>query len=67
VPDEDLGRIDERATRMGLSRTDYLKRQIAQDARRTLPDRSLTLDDFAAFADLASDLLDEDVMREAWS
>lgn len=67
VPEEDLRRIDEKAARMGLSRADYLKRQIAQDARRALPDQPLTLDDFATFANLASDLLDEDVMREAWS
>lgn len=63
VPEEDLRRIDEKASRLGMSRTDYLRRQIADDARRSAPDRPLTADDFAKFADLA----DEDLMRQAWS
>jgi hypothetical protein len=67
VPEDDLRRIDEKAAKLGLSRTDYLRRQIAEDARRTTPDRALTMDDFAQFADLAADLKDENLMRDAWS
>lgn len=61
VPDADLSRIDGHAARLGLSRGEYLRRSIAQDARR---DRSpVTVDDFDKFASLA----DEETMRGAWS
>jgi hypothetical protein len=65
VPDEDLARIDEHAARLGLSRGEYLRRQIMQDAARSRG--AVTLEDFERFAELAADLLDEDVMRDAWS
>ena len=61
VPDEDLQRIDEKAARLGLSRGEYLRRQIAQDAARE--GKPVTVEQFAKFADLA----DERLMREAWS
>jgi hypothetical protein len=67
VPEEDLRRIDEKASRLGMSRNDYLRRQISDDARRSAPGDPLTVDDFAKFADLAADLKDEIVMRDAWS
>lgn len=67
VPEEDLRRIDEKASRLGMSRNDYLRRQITDDARRAAPGAPLTVDDFATFADLAADLKDDDVMRDAWS
>jgi len=61
VPEEDLARIDEHAARMGLSRGEYLRRAIAQDAARA--SAPLTRDQFAKFANLA----DDDLMRDAWS
>ncbi len=64
VPDVDLSRIDEHAARQGLSRGEYLRRQIASDVARS--PGSVTADDLKRFADRANDLLDEDVMREAW-
>lgn len=67
VPDDDLQRIDEKARRLGLSRNDYLRRQIAQDAARELGDGSATVDVFFRFADLAADLADDDAMRDAWT
>lgn len=67
VPDDDLRRIDEKARRLGLSRTDYLRRQIAQDAARDVPDDAMTVDVFVRFADLASDLADDDLMSDAWT
>ncbi len=61
VPEDDLKRIDEKAARLGLSRNEYLRRQIGQDAaRRSEP---VTAQDFAKFEDLA----DEELMRDAWS
>lgn len=59
VPDDALTRIDEHAARLGLSRGEYLRRQIAMDAARG----PVTIEQFAKFADLA----DEDLMRDAWS
>lgn len=61
VPDEDLARIDAHAARLGLARGEYLRRQIAKDAARG--SGSVTVDQFAKFADLA----DEELMRDAWS
>lgn len=65
VPDDALARIDERAARMGLSRGEYLRRRIAQDAARE--ERRLTVADLQRVAVLNQDLLDDDVMRDAWS
>lgn len=68
VPEDDLQRIDERASRMGLSRNEFLRRRISQEAAlAAAPTRPLTRDDFVRFSELAADLLDEDVMRQAWS
>ena len=61
VPDDVLERIDARAARLGLSRNEYLRRQITQDASRA--SETVRVEDFAKFADLA----DDEVMRSAWS
>ncbi len=61
VPDDELARIDEHAARLGLSRGECLRRQIAKDAARG--SGPMTVDQFAKFADLA----DEELMRDAWS
>ncbi|PSL02849.1 ribbon-helix-helix CopG family protein [Haloactinopolyspora alba] len=65
VDDHDLARIDERAARLGLSRGEYLRRRITQAAGHE--DAHLTVKDLQRAADLTEDLLDDDVMREAWS
>ncbi|MGI9156351.1 MAG: type II toxin-antitoxin system VapB family antitoxin [Marmoricola sp.] len=65
VPEADLARIDERAARLGLSRGEYLRRKIAQDASRG--EGRVSVADFERFSELGRDLLDEDVMRDAWS
>ncbi len=64
-PAEDLSLLDERARRLGLSRTEYLRRQLHQTARRL--DASVTPRELLAFASLVSDLEDESVMKQAWS
>jgi hypothetical protein len=66
VPAEDLARIDEHAKDLGLSRGEHLRRLIAVDAARK-SGRSTTVEDLKRLAELAKDLLDEDVMRAAWS
>jgi plasmid stability protein len=65
VPDEDLARIDKRAARLGLSRGEYLRRRITQDAARD--EGGLTVSDLQLAATRSQDLLDDDVMRDAWS
>lgn len=65
VAEDDLARIDTRAARMGLSRGEYLRRRIAQEAHRG--EQSLTVADLHRVTELNRDLLDEDVMRDAWS
>lgn len=65
VDEDDLARIDERAARLGLSRGEYLRRRITQDANRE--ERRLEVADLQRVAVLNRDLLDDDVMRDAWS
>jgi hypothetical protein len=65
VPDDELAQIDEQAAKLGLSRGEYLRRQITQLASRRAG--TVTREDFERFAELAADLLDDDVMRDAWS
>jgi len=65
VPADDLERIDAHAARLGLSRTEYLRRRLHQDAaRRAAP---VTVDDLRAFTARFGDLDDPEVMRQAWS
>jgi len=65
VPADDLARIDAHAARLGLSRTEYLRRRLHQDATRPLA--PVTADDLRAFAVRFGDLDDPGVMRRAWS
>lgn len=65
VPAEDLARIDAHAARLGLSRTEYLRRRLHQDAAR--PSAPVTVEDLRAFSARFGDLDDPDVMRRAWS
>lgn len=65
VPVDDLARIDAHAARLGLSRTEYLRRRLHQDAAR--PAAPVTADDLRAFTGRFGDLDNPDVMRQAWS
>src|SRR5450755_3829812 len=65
VPSEDLARVDANAARLGLSRTEYLRRRLHQDATR--PATPVTVADLEAFAARFGDLSDPGVMRHAWS
>jgi hypothetical protein len=61
---EDVARLDARATALGLSRNEYLRRRLEQDARRGTG--SVTQADFERFAERFGDLADEELMRRAW-
>ncbi len=64
VPDDVLGAIDSHAARLGLSRNEYLRRKLVQDARRSTT--TVSMDDLRWFADTFSDLTDPEVMQQAW-
>lgn len=65
VDDEIVRRIDADADRQGLSRNEYLRREIGRLSHRG--PRPATLADLARSADALADLADDDVMRQAWS
>ena len=64
IPEDVLRAIDAQATRLGLSRSAYLRRKLAQDATLAL---TVGVDDLTRFAENFADLGDADVMREAWA
>lgn len=65
VPAEDLTLLDEQARRAGLTRTEYLRRRLHEQARRA--PGPVTEADLTALAGLLPDLADADMMRDAWS
>ncbi|MEV4261125.1 ribbon-helix-helix protein, CopG family [Kribbella sp. NPDC049584] len=65
VPDEVLAVIDHRAADLGLSRSEYLRRQLSQEAARS--EVAVTLADLQRLSELARDLEDPEVMAQAWS
>jgi hypothetical protein len=66
VPEDVVAAIDAHAARLGLSRNEYLRRRLRQDAQVT-GDQTVRAGDLRAFADRFADLADPSVMREAWS
>jgi hypothetical protein len=64
VPDDVIAALETHARRLGLSRTEYVRRRLAQDA--ALSDSPVSTGDLARFADTFSDLADPDVMSQAW-
>lgn len=65
VPAEDLARLDARAARLKISRTEYLRRRLHQEAAH--PSSPVTSADLQRFASRFSDLDDPEVMHQAWS
>ncbi len=64
IPDEVLAAVDARAGRLGLSRSEYVRRRLAQDA--VAPDTAVTTADLTRFSDMFADLADPRVMDQAW-
>lgn len=64
VPDEVIAAVDARAARLGLSRSEYLRRRLAQEAVPAA--EPVTVADLNAFAATFADLADDDVMKGAW-
>ena len=65
VPNDVLAAIDAKAKRVGLSRTEYLRRALE---RERLPEAAaVTVEQLQRMASLATDLDDPEVMSGAWS
>jgi plasmid stability protein len=64
VPDEVIAAVDARASRLGLSRSEYVRRRLAQDA--ATGGAVVTAADLARFAERFADLSDPGVMSQAW-
>ena len=64
VPDEVIAAVDARASRLGLSRSEYVRRRLAQDAASA--GLAVTIQDLARFAEVFADLGDSEVMSQAW-
>lgn len=58
-----VARIDADAERQGVSRSEYVRRGLEGMA---FPHGRTTMADLERFADLARDLLDDEVMSKAW-
>jgi len=65
VPDDVLAAIDAKAKRVGLSRTEYLRRALGREGARDAG--PVTVDQLERLASLACDLDDPEVMSRAWS
>lgn len=65
VPDDVLAAIDAKAKRVGLSRTEYLRRALERE--RAAGSGPITVDQLRRVARLATDLDDPEAMSGAWS
>ncbi|MGH2772732.1 MAG: type II toxin-antitoxin system VapB family antitoxin [Actinomycetota bacterium] len=64
LTDEVVMSIDSAAQRLGISRSEYLRRELSGLAGRS--SGSVTKGDLLRFADAFGDLGDPEVMRRAW-
>ncbi|HZQ31441.1 MAG TPA: ribbon-helix-helix protein, CopG family [Mycobacterium sp.] len=64
LSDEVLAALDDLASRLGLSRSEYIRRRLTQDAQSVRT--PVTVEDLDAFAELAAGLADPVLMKRAW-
>jgi ribbon-helix-helix CopG family protein len=64
VPDDVIAALESHARRLGLSRSEYVRRRLAQDA--AVSDSPVSAGDLARFGETFSDLAHPDVMSQAW-
>jgi hypothetical protein len=64
VPDDVVAAVDARASRLGLSRSEYVRRRLAQDAASA--GAAVSIKDLARISELFGDLGDPDVVSQAW-
>ena len=65
LPQEVLAALDAAAARLGLSRSEFLRRQVLRVAAAA--HAPVSAEDLRTFATRFSDLADPQVMRDAWS
>ena len=63
LPEAVLVGIDARASRLGIYRSDYIRRLLAAEAT---PSATVTVDDLQAFSKSFPDLENDTLMDEAW-
>ena len=64
VPDDVIAAVDARAGRLGLSRSEYVRRRPAQDAAGS--GAEVSTQDLARFAEDFGDLADPGAISQAW-
>lgn len=64
VPEDVIAAIDIKAQRLGLSRTEYLRRTLTRE--RDVVPAEVSAADLSAFAHTFADLADPEVMDRAW-
>lgn len=64
VPDDVVAAIEARAAALGLSRSEFLRRRLAQEI---VGAETVTVADFGMFAETFADLADPAIMGGAWS
>jgi len=64
IPDDVIAAIDAKARLLGLSRSEYLRRQMTQAA--TAGETTVTAESLRQFSETFSDLGDDTIMRTAW-
>lgn len=64
VPASVVSAIDARAALLGLSRSEYLRRQLSESIATS--EQAVTVKDLSEFAEKFSDLEDPSVMSSAW-
>ncbi len=64
LPEDVLAAIDSRAAKLGISRSEYVRRRLAQDA--VAAGAVVTVADLRKFGRTFADLADDSVMAKAW-
>ncbi len=64
VPDDVVAALEARAARLGLSRSEFLRRRLAQES--VAQAISVDADDLARFTVTFADLADPEILRGAW-
>ncbi|MGH9302098.1 MAG: type II toxin-antitoxin system VapB family antitoxin [Acidimicrobiales bacterium] len=64
IPENVVAALDARAGRLGLSRSEYLRRRLAQEAM--MLEGSVSTDDLVQFSQAFADLANQEVMGQAW-
>lgn len=64
VPDSVLAAVDAHASRLGLSRVEYIRRRLTSDAQAS--SGPVSVDDLVLLGQTCTDLVDDEVMGQAW-